>query len=152
MPKLRLESLDGRVLPDANPVAPPDGPPSQTPVAPTVTDVAVFNLNDAAGTATGVQIILEKAGGEYVVTMYDIASDGLYTGTDSIDSVIYLTATAELDALMAQFGSVGSLNTLLVTETGLANYVAPPGGPGGGVGSIWNPVANWPYPPTPCSR
>ena len=117
--RLRLESLDERIVPDATPITNPTPPPpaESSPVPQdAVTDVAVISLADDAGNLPNTYLILEKAGDQYVATYYDSATNHFYTGTASADTSLYLTATPELNAAMAQYGIAGNLNSICFTN------------------------------------
>lgn len=50
------------------------------------------------------------------MTFYDSASNHFYTGTSSATTSLYLAATPELDAFIAQYGVPGDLNSLLFKD------------------------------------
>ncbi len=127
--RLRLESLDGRIVPDAMPVMDPAimpttqtspntpvaiPPAPQAAIAP-VTNVAVVPLVDDAGNATDVYMILEQAGNAYTITYYDAVANQLFAGTDSTTPTT--PANAQLDAMMLQYGTPGDINTLFMANT-----------------------------------
>ncbi len=113
-----METLDGRIVPDASSVVVPEiTPPDQSPVSEQqVTDVAVIPQVDVAGNATGVAIILEKAGNVYVVSFYDTYLNSFYTGTDSLGTSLQLDASPELDQLIQFAGGIGDRTTLQFTD------------------------------------
>lgn len=152
--RLRLESLDGRIVPDAMPImdpammlttqTSPDTPvaiptPPQATIAP-VTDVAVVPLTDDAGNVTDVYMILERAGNEYIVTYYDAIENQLYASTDSPS--LYTPANAQLDAMMLQYGTPGDINTLFMAtaEPAVVAPLADPQATGPAVTPAQTPV------------
>lgn len=85
----------------------------------------MISLADAAGNLPNTFVVLEKAGSQYVVTFFDSATKHFYTATDSVNTALYFAATPELNALMAQYGIAGNLNTILFTN-GNSQFTAPP--------------------------
>lgn len=138
-------------MPDATPIVPPAGPtagqtaPSQ-PI--TVTNVAAITIQNATGNSTGIAVILEQAGNQYIVSYYDATTNLIYTGTDSADTNLAYAATPALDAFMAAFGSTGNRDTLARTSTGLVDLALLTqgriDGPSGGILPV---VPRFPYLP-----
>ncbi len=134
--RLRLESLDGRIVPDGTPIMDPammpttqTSPDTQVAIPPVpqatiapVTNVAVVPLTDDAGNATDVYMILEQAGNDYIVTYYDAIANQLFASTDA--TTLTTPANAQLDAMMLQYGTPGDINTLFMANAEPA-VVAP---------------------------
>lgn len=155
--KLRLETLDDRIVPDATPVVPPAGPaagqtaPSQpvaVTVTVTVTNVVALAIQNGNGNSTGIAVILEKAGDFYVVSYYDATTNLIYTGTDSAATNLAYAATPALDAFMTAFGTAGNRDTLARTAMGVVDLaLLPQGVIDGASGGILPVVPRFPYRP-----
>ena len=118
--QLRLESLDGRIVPDATPTLQNGTVPVQIATADQqVTDIAVFKPVDETGQFMGSYIFVEKAGSAYILTAYETSSNLFFTGTESIETVLAVTHPAELVSLVTLNGYPGSLsNILFASSTG----------------------------------